>query len=113
MQNKLLIEVSYKGRASVPCVYMEAAVQDILPRYDRKITYSRIDIQSPEGKERFLALSCSLFGEKGVYKHHRLAPLPGLFMDGELVFDAIPSRDELEAAIAHRLRTDAQVGSKQ
>ena len=103
MQNKLLIEISYKGRASLPCVYMEAAVQDILDAYDRKVAYSRIDIQSPEGKERFLALSCTLFGEKGVYEHHRLAPLPGLFMDGELVFDVIPPQDELEAAIEARL----------
>jgi len=30
MQNKLLIEVSYKGRASLPCVYMEAAIEDKL-----------------------------------------------------------------------------------
>ena len=113
MQSKLLIEVSYKGRSSVPCVYMEAAVQAILPRYEHKITYSRIDMQSLKGKERFLALSCSLFGDKGVYQRHRIAPIPGLFMDGELVFDAIPPQDELEAAIAERLGHDSQVGSKQ
>ena len=104
MQNKLLIEVSYKGRASLPCVYMEAAVQDILPVYDRHVSYRRVDIQSQAGKDRFLALSCSLFGEKGVYDHHKISPIPALFMDGELVFDAIPSRDELEAAIEDKLR---------
>jgi hypothetical protein len=103
MQNKINIEVTYKGQSSIPCVYMEAAVKDILPAYDRQVTYSRLDIQSPEGKQRFLALSCSLFGEKGVYEHHRLAPIPALFMDGELVFDAIPPRDELEGAIRERL----------
>ena len=82
---------------------MEEAVKEILPAYDRQVTYSRLDIQSQEGKQRFLALSCSLFGEKGVYEHHRLAPIPAVFMDGELVFDAIPPRDELEATIAERL----------
>ena len=103
MLNKIHIEVTYKSKASIPCVYMEEAVKEILPAYDRQVTYSRLDIQSQEGKERFLALSCSLFGEKGVYEHHRLAPIPAVFMDGELVFDAIPPRDELEAAIAERL----------
>jgi hypothetical protein len=113
MQNKIHIEVSYKGKASLPCVYMEAAVQDILPSYARWADYSRVDIQLPAGKQRFLELSCSLFGERGVYKHHRIAPIPALFMNGELVFDMIPSRDELEAAIQERLGRDRQVGSKQ
>lgn len=103
MQNKIHIEITYKGKSSIPCVYMEEALRDILPAYDRQVTCSRVDIQLQEGKERFLALSCSLFGEKGVYEHHRLAPIPALFMDGELVFDAIPPRDELEAAITERL----------
>ena len=85
---------------------MEAAVKEILPAYDRRVIYSRLDIQSQEGKERFLVLSCSLFGEKGVYEHYRLAPIPALFIDGELVFDAIPPRDELEAAITERLGPD-------
>ena len=110
MPDRIHIEVTYKGKSSLPCVYMEAAVQDILPLHHHKVAYSRVDIQSPKGRQRFLALSCSLFGEKGVYQHHRLAPLPGLFMDGELVFDAIPPRDELEAALKRRLRTDSQVG---
>jgi len=87
----------------LPCVYMEEAVLDILPEYNRQVTYSRMDIQSEGGKKRFLALSCSLFGEKGVYENHRLAPIPALFIDGELMFDAIPPRDELEAAIEEKL----------
>ena len=103
MQDRIHIEVTYKGKSCLPCVYMEAAILDILPVYEGQVAYSRLDIQSQAGRQRFLTLSCSLFGEKGVYEHHRLAPVPGLFMDGELVFDAIPSRDELEEAIAARL----------
>ena len=103
MQKNIRIEITYKGKSCLPCVYMEEAVLDILPAYDGQVIYSRLDIQSQMGKQRFLALSCSLFGEKGVYDHHRIAPIPGLFMDGELVFDSIPAQDELEAAIAERL----------
>jgi hypothetical protein len=103
MQNKIHIELAYKGKSCLPCVYMEEAIMEILPAYDRQVTYRRLDIQSQEGKQRFLALSCALFGEQGVYKHHRLAPIPALFIDGELVFDAIPSRDELEGVITEKL----------
>ncbi|MBU2647001.1 hypothetical protein KKI24_19995 [bacterium] len=82
---------------------MEQAVQEILPMYEHRVTYSRLDIRTEEGRNRFLTLSCSLFGEKGVYINHRLAPIPGLFMDGELAFDLIPSRPELEEAIEKQL----------
>ena len=103
MQNKIHIELAYKGKSCLPCVYMEEAIMEILPAYDRQVTYRRLDIQSQEGKQRFLALSCALFGEQGVYKHHRLAPIPALFIDGDLLFDAIPSRDELEGVITEKL----------
>ena len=103
MQNRIHIEVTFKGKSCLPCVYMEEAVLDILPEYKRQVAYCKLDIQSEAGKKRFLALSCSLFGEKGVYENHRLAPIPALFMDGELIFDAIPTRDELEEAIEEKL----------
>ena len=45
------------------------------------------------------ALWLHVFGEEGVQKHFRLAPVPSLFIDGELFFDAIPPKFELEAAI--------------
>ena len=95
----LHIETTFKGKSCISCVYMEAAVLDVLPVYDDRVTYSRVDILTAEGKKRFLDLSCSIFGETGVYKNYRLAPIPSLFLDGELYFDAIPSRDELEEAI--------------
>lgn len=96
---KLIIEVMYKGRASVPCAYMEEAVCDILPECAGKIEYRRADLQGPAGKKRFLELSCKLFGEEAVWKYHKLAPIPSLFINGDLIFDAIPPRDELLEAI--------------
>ncbi len=55
-------------------------------------------MKSP-GRERFLELSCELFGEDAVKKHCRVAPVPSLFINGELVCDAIPPIFELEEAI--------------
>ena len=99
MKNRIHIEATFKGKSCLSCVYMGEAVLDVLPTYGDKVIYSKVDIFTTQGKKRFLDLSCSLFGEMGVYKYHRLAPIPSLFIDGELYFDAIPSRDELEAAI--------------
>lgn len=95
----ILIEVIYKNRSCLPCVYMEAAVREVLPDYAGQAVYERVDLATEAGKKRFLALSCALFGEEGVFKRRRLAPVPSLFINGELVFDAIPPRDELEAAV--------------
>ena len=103
MTHSMLIETTFKGKSCLSCVYMEEAVWDVLPQYGDRVAYSKVDILVAPGKKRFLELSCALFGEAGVYKHHRFAPIPSLFINGELYFDAIPSRDELEAAIEENL----------
>ena len=89
----------YKADSCLPCFYMDEAVKEIVPLYSDVLNYQRIDIKTPSGRERFLALSIALFGEEGVFKHKRIAPIPSLFINDELFFDAIPPRHELEAAI--------------
>ncbi len=96
---KILIEVMYKANYCLPCHYMDEAVREVLINYSDRVKYSRVDFMKQDGKKRFLELSVSLFGEDGVYKSMRLAPVPSLFIDGELIFDAIPPRHELEEAI--------------
>ncbi len=92
----------YKADHCLPCFYMDEAVREVLPQYNDQIEYHRVDLTA-SGKERFLALSVSLFGEEGVYKQKRIAPIPSLFIDDELFFDAIPPRHELEDAIREML----------
>ena len=98
-EKKIIIEVMYKASYCLPCLYMDETVREILPKYADAVEYRRVDFMKSEGKDRFLELSCSLFGEEGVYKHCRIAPVPSLFIDGELVFDAIPPMFDLEEAI--------------
>ncbi len=102
---KILIEVMYKADYCLPCYYMDEAVCQVLPKYSDKVEYRRVEFMKGEGKKRFLELSVSLFGEEGVYKYIRIAPVPSLFIEGELVFDAIPPRYELEDAIEEALET--------
>jgi len=100
---KLLLEVMFKAEYCLPCFYMDETVREVLPKYADHVEYRRVDFMKSPGKERFLELSCSLFGEEAVKKHCRLAPVPSLFIDGELVFDAIPPIFELEEAIEEAL----------
>lgn len=103
----LLIEVTFKSRAYLPSRLMGDAVMAVLPQYGERVEYRPVDIKSPDGRDRFLRLSISLFGEAAVFRNLKLAPIPALFMNGRLVFDIIPPRDELEAAIDARLGAEA------
>ena len=96
---KIIIEVIYKADYCLPCLYMDETVRAIIPKYEKYAEYRRIEFMKGDGRKRFLALSRSLFGEEGVNRHLRLAPVPSLFINGELFFDAIPPQFELEAAI--------------
>ena len=103
---KIIIEVIYKADYCLSCLYMDETVREIIPKYQDDVEYRRIDFMKGEGKKRFIDLSCSLFGKDGVYNKLRLAPVPSLFIDGKLVFDAIPPRfdleEEIEAALKHK-----------
>ena len=109
---KILIEVVYKAFYCLPCIYMEEMVQEVLPSYGDLVAYRRIDIMKGEGKKRFLEISYALFGKDDVHKNLRLAPVPSLWINGELFFDAIPPRFELEEAIEEVLKEDRNSGSK-
>lgn len=100
---KIIIEVMYKADYCLPCFYMDETVLEVLPKYAAVVEYRRVDFMKGDGKHRFLELSCSLFGKDAVYKMCRVAPVPSLFIDGELVFDAIPPLFELEEAIEEAL----------
>lgn len=94
----------YKADYCLPCLYMDQTVREVLTKYADVIEYRRVDFLRGDGKKRFLELSCSLYGEEMVNNHCRLAPVPSLFIDGELVFDAIPPIFELEDAIEEAIQ---------
>lgn len=100
---KIVIEVVYKADYCLPCFYMDEAVKEVLPHYPNNVEYRRIDIMVGKGKKRFIELSCELFGEEAVRKHLRLAPVPSLLINGELIFDQIPPHYELVSAIEEAL----------
>jgi len=100
----IVIEVMYKADYCLPCVYMDEAVLDVLPKYEDRVEYRKVFFMKQDGKQRFLELSRSLYGDENFERYKRLAPVPSLFIDGELVFDMIPPRFELEEAIEEAIR---------
>jgi hypothetical protein len=98
-EKKMVIEVMYKADYCLLCYYMDEAVREVMPQYEDCVEYRRVDMLKGDGKKRFLDLSVGLFGQEGVYKKLRIAPIPSLFVNGELFFDAIPPRPILEEAI--------------
>lgn len=110
--NKIVIEVMYKADYCLPCLYMDEAVRQVLPQYADRVVYRRVDFMRGKGRDRFLELSAALFGEENVRKHCRIAPVPSLFIDGELVFDAIPPSFELEEAIEEALVAKRKYGNE-
>ena len=101
---KIVVEIIYKADYCLPCFYMDEAMQEILPKYADRVSYKRVCfMDSDEDAERFKELSCKLYGLEKVENLEQVAPVPSLFIEGELIFDMIPPRFELEEAIAKAL----------
>ena len=100
---KKLVEVIGKGKGHWPSFYMLEAVNDVLPECAEKVDFREINIRDRKDKDRLIELSCALYGKDAVFQQHQLAPIPSLFIDGQLVFDNIPDRAELIKAIEIRL----------
>lgn len=94
------VEIIYQGSQCPASFYMAKAVEEVLPLYGGRVRFTKVEYQkNKDHSKRFLELSVSLFGEEAVYKGLKLAPIPSLFINGKLVFDVIPIREDLEGAI--------------
>jgi hypothetical protein len=102
-ERKILVEVTYKGGYCLLCFYMEEAVCQVIPQFSNNIIYQRIDFTEKKGKKRFLELSEKIYGGKELDRFIHTAPVPSLFIDGELIFDTIPTRHALETAFSEAI----------
>jgi glutaredoxin-related protein len=79
---------------------MAEAVEEVIPKYGHRVRFTKVEyMKSKAHARRFYDLSVSLYGEEELKKFLRCAPIPSLFIDGELVFDVIPIREDLVCAI--------------
>jgi hypothetical protein len=94
------LEIIYQGSHCPASYYMAKAVEEVLPLYGERVRCTMVEYQKgKDHSQRFLELSISLFGKEAVHNGLKVAPIPSLFINGNLIFDVIPPRDELELAI--------------
>ena len=99
------IEIIHQGDHCPACQYMAEAVEEVIPEYGNSIRFTKVDyMKSKKHARRFYELSVSLYGEEELRKRMRCAPIPSLFINGELIFDAIPPRYDLIDAIESALK---------
>ncbi|MQL52716.1 hypothetical protein GFC01_10670 [Desulfofundulus thermobenzoicus] len=95
----LRLEVIYAGDHNLSCYYAAKVVEAVVPLFPRQVEWEKIYILQKDGARRFYELSVSLYGEEDVRKLHCHAPIPSIFINGEMVFDRIPSVEELAQSI--------------
>ena len=94
------IEIIYQGDHCPACFYMAEAVEEVIPKYGNHVCFAKVEyMKNKAHARRFYDLSVSLYGEEELKKRLRCAPIPSLFIDGELIFDVIPMHDDLVNAI--------------
>ncbi len=67
---------------------MTRVVESVAEEYGQSLSWEKVVIKQREGARRFRELSQSL---------GRPAPVPSIFVDGQLVFDITPGQEELRA----------------
>ena len=87
---KVRLEVVYEGDHCIPCVYMARLVEEVVPLFGEKVTWEKVVLRDKAGAKRFHELSVAM---------GRPAPIPSIFIDGELRFSITPAAEDLEAAV--------------
>ena len=67
---------------------MTRVVESVAEEYGQSLSWEKVVIKQREGARRFRELSQSL---------GRPAPVPSIFVEGQLVFDITPGQEELKA----------------
>ena len=87
------VEIIYRGDQCPSSYYMAEAVEEVMGEYGDHIRLSKIRYMKDKSDAcRFIELSVALYGKEAAQKGEKLAPVPSLFINGELVFDLIPPR---------------------
>ncbi len=77
---------------------MTRVVESVASDYGEALHWEKVITKKIEGALRFVELSKDL---------GRPAPVPSIFIEGELVFDATPDQEELRACVDRYLIPDA------
>lgn len=109
MKKSIHLEIVYEGDQCPASYYMAQAVFDVIGDYVDRVVVRKLEFKkNKQHAKRFEELSIALYGEQA-YRKMQLAPIPSIFVDGRLIFDVIPPRDELIETI-ERLLSERENG---
>jgi hypothetical protein len=74
-------------------VYLARVVEAVAPEFGAAVRCETVLLKTREGARRFRELSAAL---------GRLAPIPSIFLDGELAFGTTPAVEELRLCLQQR-----------
>lgn len=111
MKKSIHLEIVYEGDQCPASYYMAQAVLEVIGGYGDRVVVTKLDFKkNKQHAKRFEELSIALYGEEA-FRKMRLAPIPSIFVDGRLVFDVIPVRDDLVETI-ERLISERENGQQ-
>ena len=79
----------------MPCVYMTRVVESVAPEFENVLTWEKIITKVLAGAQRYQEFSKHL---------GRPVPVPSIAINGQLVFETIPSTEELKACIDRHIK---------
>jgi hypothetical protein len=81
------VEVIYEGDHCIPCVYMAEVVEEAVVKFGDRVRWEKVVLKRRPGAQRYAALSV---------RTGKVAPIPSIFVNEELAFDAIPPVEKLQ-----------------
>ncbi len=89
------VEVIYEGDHCLPCVYMAEVVEEAVKKFGDRVKWEKVVLKRRKGAQRYAELSV---------KYGRVAPIPSLFVNENMVFDMIPPVEDLEDYLENFLK---------
>lgn len=83
----VVIEIIYEGDHCIPCVYMLEAVEEAMAAFGQTVSLEVVHLREKKGGLRYNRLSRHL---------GRPAPIPSIFINGQLCFNVTPPVQELQ-----------------
>lgn len=80
----------------MPCQYMASLVESVAPAFGENLKVEKIVTKTLAGATRYSQISKTL---------GRPAPVPSIWIDGELIFDMTPAQEDLRDFLERRLHS--------
>ena len=93
--NTAVLELIYEGDHCIPCVYMLETAEEALVGFGDSVKLELVYLRQQAGGLRYMELSNKL---------GKPAPIPSIFINGELYFEITPPVEDLQNVLREILK---------